>query len=114
MSWQDFLLVWFVIFLFVGSLFAAWWLLKTCWQAINGVVRFVLRRLPSLLRFHQGFRRSRNAWHKVILPQETKEELQIIQSILRHPKGYKKRWGQDPPLGLILHGPPGTGKTLAA
>lgn len=53
-------------------------------------------------------------WNNVIIPQDTKEELQIIQSILRNPKSYQKQWGQTPPKGMILHGPPGTGKTLIA
>jgi len=59
-------------------------------------------------------RRQQNAWNAVVLPEATKRELMTLQRILEDPKGYKKRWGLEPPLGAILYGPPGTGKTMIA
>lgn len=56
----------------------------------------------------------KQAWNAVVLPEDAKNELMTLQRILADPKGYRKRWGMDPPLGAILHGPPGTGKTLIA
>ncbi len=67
-----------------------------------------------------GSRRSRrqnrrqDVWSNVILPDASKRDLMTLQRILEDPKGYKRRWGMEPPLGAVLHGPPGTGKTLIA
>ena len=53
-------------------------------------------------------------WNQVIIPETTKQDLQIIQGVLRDYAGLRQNWGQEPPLGMLLHGPPGTGKTLIA
>jgi len=53
-------------------------------------------------------------WSKVVLNKNEWEELQALQNILADPEGYRRTWGQEPPLGVILYGPPGTGKTLIA
>ncbi len=70
-------------------------------------------------RHSQGNKKRRgksqqNAWDAVVLPENAKRELITLQRILEDPKGYKKRWGMEPPLGAVLHGPPGTGKTMIA
>ena len=53
-------------------------------------------------------------WDTVILPETVKQDLQVIQGVLRDYVGLQEQWGQEPPLGMLLHGPPGTGKTLIA
>lgn len=44
---------------------------------------------------------------------EAKKEIQGLAFALKNPELYKK-WGTNPPKGIILYGPPGTGKTLMA
>ena len=61
-----------------------------------------------------GQHQRQDAWARVILPEASKRELMTLQRILEDPKGYRKRWGMEPPLGAILHGPSGTGKTMIA
>ena len=114
MSWVDVLLVVLAFIVIALNLIFIWRVLNAVWGGVRTVLSFILKRLPRFLKFHSLLRKRHNAWGWVVLPDETKEDLQIIQSILRDPRGYKKRWGQDPPLGMILHGPPGTGKTLIA
>ena len=111
---------WWVLFIIVGLacltlvmvIRALPVLFRVVTRSVRTTLRLVVKGLESLFRPRQ--KRSRDAWGFVILPEETKEELQIIQRILRDPKGYKRRWGQEPPLGMLLHGPTGTGKTLIA
>ena len=59
-------------------------------------------------------KRQTHAWDAVVLPDANKQELRTLQRILEDPKGFRQRWGMEPPLGAILHGPPGTGKTMIA
>ena len=87
-------------------------LLRFFTRSLHNAVRLLTKDLASLFRPRP--RQSRNPWNFIVLPEEAKEELQIIQGILRDPKGYKRRWGQELPLGMLLHGPAGTGKTLIA
>ena len=114
MSWVNVLLVVLAFIIVALNLIFIWRVLKALWGGLWAVLSFISKRLPRFSKLHILFRKHRNLWNWVVLPEDTKEELLIIQSILRNPKGYKKRWGQDPPLGMILHGPPGTGKTLIA
>ncbi len=111
---------WWVLFVVVGL---ACLTIVMVIRAIPMLFRLVMRSLRAALHsvvkgftslFRPRPRRNRGTWNSVVLPEETKEELQIIQRILRDPKSYKRCWGQEPPLGMLLHGPAGTGKTLIA
>jgi ATP-dependent Zn protease len=82
------------------------------YTGIPKLVSSLRAKSPSSKR--RAKRSEQRAWDGVVLPKDAKEELRTLQGILKDPKGYKKRWGQEPPLGLILHGPSGTGKTLIA
>ena len=52
-------------------------------------------------------------WDSLILPDEIKAQLQQLQAVIEDPES-AKRFGVEPPTGLLLAGPPGTGKTTVA
>jgi transitional endoplasmic reticulum ATPase len=52
-------------------------------------------------------------WDSLVLPAEIKSQLQQLQAVIEDPES-ARRFGVDPPTGLLLAGPPGTGKTTVA
>jgi transitional endoplasmic reticulum ATPase len=52
-------------------------------------------------------------WDSLILPDAIKAQLQQIQGVIEDPES-ARRFGVEPPTGLLLAGPPGTGKTTVA
>jgi transitional endoplasmic reticulum ATPase len=52
-------------------------------------------------------------WDSLVLPPSTKAELQQLQAVIEDPEA-ARRFGVEPPSGLLLAGPPGTGKTTVA
>ncbi|MBO0843729.1 MAG: AAA family ATPase, partial [Nocardioides sp.] len=53
------------------------------------------------------------SWDKLVLSPATKAELQQIETLVKDPD-LARRYGAEPPSGLLLTGPPGTGKTTIA
>jgi transitional endoplasmic reticulum ATPase len=52
-------------------------------------------------------------WDSLVLPAAIKAQLQQLQAVIEDPES-ARRFGVDPPTGLLLAGPPGTGKTSVA
>jgi transitional endoplasmic reticulum ATPase len=52
-------------------------------------------------------------WDSLVLPDTVKAQLQQLQAVIEDPES-ARRFGVDPPTGLLLAGPPGTGKTTVA
>jgi transitional endoplasmic reticulum ATPase len=52
-------------------------------------------------------------WDSLVLPPAIKAQLQQLQAVIEDPES-ARRFGVEPPTGLLLAGPPGTGKTTVA
>jgi len=52
-------------------------------------------------------------WDSLILPAGVTTQLPLLQALIEDPER-ARRFGIDPPTGLLLAGPPGTGKTTVA
>jgi transitional endoplasmic reticulum ATPase len=52
-------------------------------------------------------------WDSLVLPAPIKGQLQQLQAVIEDPDS-ARRFGVEPPTGLLLAGPPGTGKTTVA
>ncbi|HEV2132542.1 MAG TPA: ATP-binding protein, partial [Longimicrobiaceae bacterium] len=71
-----------------------------------------VREAIQQVRRQNGTRVSASAtWGSLVLPEETKEEVQRIVRVLPYAEE-ARRQGVDLPKTLLLYGPPGTGKSL--
>src|SRR3954469_16183420 len=73
-------------------------------QLLGAIERYGGQDRPTVERW---------TWDSLILPAPIKAQLQQLQAVIEDPES-ARRYGVEPPTGLLLAGPPGTGKTTVA
>jgi SpoVK/Ycf46/Vps4 family AAA+-type ATPase len=86
----------------------------SAWLMLGDLATALFSALSRVTPQRWPRQRVRDVWANVVLSDDVTEELRVLESILRDPRAYQRRWGRVPPRGLLLYGPPGTGKTLIA
>jgi hypothetical protein len=86
----------------------------------EGLARAVRRRLPRQVAKLAELVETRHAWGDLVLPAESRQELEYLVACARHRQLVYDEWdlgsriAYGRAISALFYGPPGTGKTLAA